>query len=63
MKPDDEGNAALYGNKVNKTDILNGKVPVPADATVLVKAIDQGTRKQGVSNPPVASAKNPSASP
>jgi lipid-binding SYLF domain-containing protein len=43
MQPDDTGNVALYGPNANREDILNGKTPVPQEATVLVTAIAKGT--------------------
>lgn len=38
VQPDDSGNAAFYGN-ASHLSILNGKVPVPADAKSLVRAV------------------------
>ena len=47
MQPDDSGNEPLYGHDVHKEFILDGKVPVPPQADVLVGAVGKGTRKLG----------------
>jgi lipid-binding SYLF domain-containing protein len=43
VQPDDTGDQALYGPTVVKEDILDGKVPIPAEAMVLVEAVSKAT--------------------
>jgi lipid-binding SYLF domain-containing protein len=58
VQPDDSGNVAMYGPTPNREDILDGKVAVPPDAMVLVRAVSQATRTAvPESAPPVTSAK------
>ena len=39
--------------------LLNGKVAVPAEATALIKAIDQGTRKSAPPSAPLPAGAKP----
>ncbi|MHB8756047.1 MAG: lipid-binding SYLF domain-containing protein [Candidatus Acidiferrales bacterium] len=39
FKPDEDGNAAMYGSEAHSEDILNGKYPVPHQATDLLAEI------------------------
>ena len=39
FRPDEEGNAAMYGSEAHSEDILNGKYPVPHQATDLLAEI------------------------
>jgi len=39
FRPDEEGNAAMYGSEAHSEDILNGKFPVPHQATDLLAEI------------------------
>lgn len=57
VQPDDSGNQALYGRTPNREDILNGKVAIPAEATVLVQAVSKATRTPDTTAPPTASGK------
>jgi lipid-binding SYLF domain-containing protein len=41
MRPDDEANKELYGEKATNPDILAGKFPVPAEAKSFVTALDK----------------------
>jgi SH3 domain-containing YSC84-like protein 1 len=44
VQPDDTGNEALYGRPANIENILDGKVAVPREATVLLEAVSKATR-------------------
>jgi lipid-binding SYLF domain-containing protein len=44
VQPDDTGNQALYGPTANRENILDGKVDVPPEAMVLLKAVSKATR-------------------
>ena len=58
VQPDDTGNQALYGPTPNRENILDGKVPIPPEAMVLVQAVSKATRTPAPdSPPPVASTK------
>jgi len=52
VQADDTGNQAFYGGNVNKQDVLDGKVPVPPDAMVLVSAVSRATHMPAPNNPP-----------
>ena len=54
LQPDDSGNQALYGAGTDKQDILNGRVAVPHEATVLVQAVSRATHTSVSSTPPAA---------
>lgn len=43
MKADETGNQALYGPGIYRGDILDGKVAIPPDALVLVRAVSKAT--------------------
>ena len=51
VQPDDSGNQALYGASANKENILDGKVPAPSDAMVLLQAVSKATRTPAPSAP------------
>ena len=44
VKADESGNQAFYGSGFAKEDILDGKVPIPPDALVLVRAVSKATK-------------------
>jgi len=44
LQPDDSGNKAFYGN-ADRTAILTGRVPAPAGATPLLRALAAGTER------------------
>ena len=56
VQPDETGNQALYGASANRQNILDGKVPIPAEALVLVQAVSKATRTPVPDNPPPPSA-------
>ena len=60
VQPDDRGNVAMYGPTPNRQNILDGKVDIPADAMVLVKAVSKATRTPMPENPPPAASAKPS---
>ena len=41
MRPGDEANKELYGEKATNPEILAGKFPVPAEAKSFVTALDK----------------------
>lgn len=43
VQPDESGNRALYGS-ASRESILNGRVAIPAEAMVLVRAVSRATR-------------------
>jgi len=51
VQADDNGNQALYGSEANKESILEGKVPVPPEANVLMVAVSKATRTPLPANP------------
>jgi SH3 domain-containing YSC84-like protein 1 len=40
MQADKSGDRAMYGHDVDRHEILNGRIPVPASARVLVDELD-----------------------
>jgi len=57
VQPDDTGNQAMYGAGANKENILDGKVPVPQEAMVLLQAVSKATHTPVPSAPPPSSGK------
>jgi SH3 domain-containing YSC84-like protein 1 len=43
VKADETGNQAMYGTGIYREDILDGKVAIPPDALVLVRAVSKAT--------------------
>jgi len=58
VQPDDTGNQALYGPTVNRENILDGKVAIPAEAMVLVQAVSKATRTPVPTTPPPVTSSN-----
>ncbi|HXW15205.1 MAG TPA: lipid-binding SYLF domain-containing protein [Terriglobia bacterium] len=54
VKPDDNGNKALYGPTANREDILDGKADIPGDAMVLLQAVSKATHTPVPASPPPA---------
>ena len=50
VQADQSGNHAMYGDNVNRRDILDGAVSVPEAAELLLKEIAQHTRAERASN-------------
>lgn len=47
VQPDDTGNEALYGRPARIQNILDGKVPAPHEAMVLLEAVSKATHTPG----------------
>ena len=58
IQPDETGNAAMYGHEAHRENILNGQVAVPAQARVLVEAVEKGIRGPAASPAHVAPGKS-----
>jgi len=52
VQPDDSGNQAMYGKGPGREDILDGKVPIPQNAMVLVEAVARATHTPVPNAPP-----------
>lgn len=55
VQPDDTGNQAFYGS-ANRENILDGKLPVPSEAMVLLQAVSKATRTPVPNAPPPPAA-------
>lgn len=56
VQSDDSGTEALYGPGASKENILDGKVVIPAEAMVLVKAVSKATHSPVPDSPPPVAA-------
>jgi lipid-binding SYLF domain-containing protein len=52
VQPDETGNQAIYGPTAKREDILGGKVAIPAEAMVLVRAVSKAARTPIPESPP-----------
>jgi lipid-binding SYLF domain-containing protein len=50
VQPDDSGDAAMYGGNVNRHAILDGSVPAPAAAQLLLREIARDAREEKATN-------------